>query len=161
MEKHFCMGLERKCLIVLACLFVCVPVSAMAGMMMEVSDLDLEDVSGQAGITLSMTTTVTAGSIAWGDSDGYMGTYTSQGWVVMSNVSSPQVILSNVTIDAGGNGTNAFLCINAGTTNVINGNMTIGALIIGTTSNLSAPTAGTIIMTGLGVQIGAAQIGAH
>lgn len=148
-----------KKMLVLAALLLMVPVSAMAGMT-AVSDVDLEGVTGQTGITITMAVTVQADSIAWGDSDGF-GTYTTAGWLVLSSVSTPAVNLSNVTIDCGSDGTDSILQINLGTSNLVEGNLTIGNVVIGTTSTASAPSIGEIRMTGLGVKTGAIQIKGH
>jgi hypothetical protein len=148
-----------KKLCILAALMLMVPVSAMAGMT-AVSDVDLEGVTGQTGITITMNVTVSADSIAWGDSDGF-GTYTTQGWLVLSSVTTPSVNLQNVTIDCGSDGTTALLQINLGTSNLIQGNLTIGSVVIGTTSNASTASIGEIRMTGLGVKTGAIQISGH
>jgi len=148
-----------KKLCILAALMLLVPVSAMAGMT-AVSDVDLEGVTGQTGITISMTVTVVADSMAWGDSDGF-GTYTSAGWLVLSSVSTPNVQLTNVTIDCGSDATNAFLQINVGNGNLIQGNLTIGNVVIGTTSSAATQSIGEVRMTGLGIKTGAIQISGH
>jgi len=149
-----------KKLVILAALLMLLPVSAMAGMS-AVSDTDLEEVTGQVGLTITMTVTVTASTIAWGDSDGFGPTYTSQGWVILSNVTTPNFQLTGVTIDAGSDNSSAYVCINTGATNIISGNMTIGALIIGTTGTATGASTGEIRMTGLGVQVGALIISGH
>jgi len=148
-----------KKLCVLAALMLLLPVSAMAGMT-AVSDVDLEGVTGQTGITITMNVTVSADSMAWGDSDGF-GTYTTAGWLVLSSVTTPSVNLTNVTIDCGSDGTNAILQINLGTSNLIQGNLTIGNVIIGTTSSATTESIGEVRMTGLGIKTGAIQIKGH
>jgi hypothetical protein len=131
----------------------------MAGMT-AVSDVDLEEVTGQTGITITMTVTVEATSMAWGDSDGF-GTYTTQGWVILSNVSMPSTNLDGVTIDCGSHGTTSILQIDVGTDNLIEGNLTIGNVIIGTTASASTESIGEIRMVGLGIKTGAIQIQGH
>jgi hypothetical protein len=148
-----------KKLLVLAAIMMLVPVSAMAGMT-AVSDVDLEGVTGQTGITISMTVTVQADSMAWGDSDGF-GTYCTQGWLILSTVSMPNVQLTNVTIDCGSDGSTSMLQINLGTSNLIQGNLTIGNVIIGTTANAVTQSIGEIRMTNLGIKTGAIQISGH
>jgi len=149
--------MKKLCL--LAALLVLLPVSAMAGMS-AVSDMDLEEVTGQTGITLTMAVTVTATSMAWGDSDGF-GTYSTAGWVILSSVTMPSVNLSNVTIDCGSDATTSILQIDLGTTNLIQGNLTIGNVIIGTTASATTQSLGEIRMVGLGVATGAIRISGH
>lgn len=148
-----------KKLALLAALLVFLPVTAMAGMS-AVSDVDLEGVTGQTGITITMNVTITASTIAWGDSDGF-GTYTSAGWVVLSDVTMPALNLSGVTIDVGSDGTDSVLQIDVGTGNLIQGTMIIGDVVIGTTSSASTESIGEIRVTGLGVKTGAIQIKGH
>jgi len=149
----------RSIFALVAVIAMLLPVSAMAGMT-ATSDLDMEEVTGQTGITITMAVTVDASSIAWGDSDGF-GSYTTAGWLVLSSVSTPTVNLSNVTIDCGSDGGNAILNINLGTTNLIQGNLTVGNVIIGTTASASTASIGEIRMTGLGIKTGAIQIKGH
>jgi len=149
--------MKKLCLV--AALLMLLPVSAIAGMS-AVSDVDLEEVTGQTGITITMNVTVTASSMAWGDSDGF-GTYSTQGWVVLSSVTMPSITLSGVTIDCGSDGTNSILQIDVGTGNLISGNLTIGNVIIGTTAASSTASIGEIRMVGLNVQTGAIRISGH
>jgi hypothetical protein len=135
------------------------PASAMAGMT-AVSDVDLEGVTGQTGITISMTVTVEAATIAWGDSDGF-GAYSTQGWVILRDVTQPNISLSNVTIDCGTSGAESVLQIDVGTSNLIEGTMIIGNVVIGSTANATTQSIGEIRMTGLGIKTGAIQIKGH
>jgi len=135
------------------------PAAAIAGMT-AASDMDLEEVTGQTGITITMNVTMSADSMAWGDSDGF-GTYSTAGWLVLSAVSTPSVNMQNVTIDCGSDGTTSILQINLGTSNLIQGNLTIGNVIIGTTASASTASIGEIRMTGLGVKTGAIQVKGH
>jgi len=148
--------MKKLCLLLALML---IPASAMAGMT-AVSDVDLEGVTGQTGITISMTVTVTASSLAWGDSDGF-GTYTTEGWVILSSVTMPNTSLTNVTIDVGSDGTTSILQIDVGSGNLIQGDMTIGSVIIGTTATASTESIGEIRMTGLGIKTGAIRIRGH
>jgi len=159
MVDHHQKGDHMKKLCILAALMLVLPVSAMAGMT-AVSDVDLEGVTGQTGITITMNVTVSADSMAWGDSDGF-GTYSTAGWLVLSAVTTPSVNLTNVTIDCGSDATTSILQIDLGTSNLIQGNLTIGNVIIGTTSNASTASIGEIRMTGLGIKTGAIQIKGH
>jgi len=149
--------MKKLCL--LAALMMILPVSAIAGMS-AVSDMDLEEVTGQTGITITMNVTVVATSMAWGDSDGF-GTYSTQGWVILSTVTMPAVNLQGVTIDCGSDGSLSILQIDVGTGNLIQGNLTIGAVIIGTTASATTQSIGEIRMVGLGVQTGAIRISGH
>jgi len=149
----------RRLGILAAVALMLLPASAMAGMT-AASDLDLEEVAGQTGITITMGMTVTADTMAWGDSDGF-GSYTTAGWLVLSTVSMPSVNLSNVTIDCGSDGTTSILQINLGTTNLIQGNLTIGNMIIGTTASATTQSVGELRMTNLGVKTGAIQLKGH
>jgi len=131
----------------------------MAGMT-AVSDFDLEEVTGQTGLTVTMNTTVTATSIAWGDSDGF-GTYSTAGWVILSSVTMPGISLQGVTIDCGSDGSTSLLQIDVGTGNLISGNLTIGNVIIGTTSTASTQSLGQVQMSGLGIKTGAIRMSGH
>jgi hypothetical protein len=149
--------MKKLCLLLALML---IPASAMASMS-AVSDVDLEEVTGQTGITIRMSVTVTATSIAWGDSDGFTG-YTTEGWVILSSVSMPTTNLDNVTIDCGSNAANqTYLQIDLGTDNLIEGDMTIGNVIIGTTASASTESIGEIRITGLGVKTGQIRIAGH
>jgi hypothetical protein len=148
--------MKKLCLLLALML---IPASAMAGMS-AVSDVDLEEVTGQTGITITMTVTVSATSVAWGDSDGF-GTYSTEGWVILSSIAMPSVNLDGVTIDVGSDGTDSILQIDVGTDNIIEGNLTIGDVIIGTTASASTESIGEIRMTGLGIKTGAIQIMGH
>jgi len=150
--------LSRLCVIA-ALVLLLLPGAAMAGMT-AVSDFDLEEVTGQTGITITMNVTVVATSMAWGDSDGF-GTYSTAGWVILSTVTMPAVNLQGVTIDCGSDGTTSILQIDVGTGNLIQGNLTVGAVIIGTTASASTQSTGEIRMVGLGVRTGAIQLKGH
>ena len=152
-------GKMRRLCVLAALIVMFLPALALAGMT-AVSDLDMGEVTGQTGITITMNVTVSADSMAWGDSDGF-GTYTTAGWLVLSSVTTPSVNLTNVTIDCGSDGTNAILQINLGTSNLIQGNLTIGNVIIGTTSSATTESIGEVRMTGLGIKTGAIQIKGH
>jgi hypothetical protein len=150
--------MKKLCLLA-ALALVLLPASAMAGMT-AVSDVDLEGVTGQTGITITMTVTVEATTMAWGDSDGF-GTYSTEGWVILSDVTMPNTNLDNVTIDCGSDGTTTILQIDVGNDNLIEGNLTIGDVVIGTTASASTESIGEIRMTGLGIKTGAIRIKGH
>jgi hypothetical protein len=148
----------KKLFILAALVLFLVPVSAMAGMSVA-SDTDLQDITGQTGVTISMNMNVTATGIAWGDSDGF-GTWTTQGWVVLQNVVLPTIALSGVTIDVGSQVGMSWLAI--GTTgNIITGDLTIGALVIGSSATSAGPSAGEIRIEGIGIGFGTIRIGGH
>jgi len=142
-----------------ALVLLLLPGVAMAGMT-AVSDMDLEEVTGQTGLTITMNVTVTATSIAWGDSDGF-GTYSTAGWVILSTVAMPSITLTGVTVDCGSNGTETILQIDMGTSNLISGDLTIGNVIIGTTATATTQSLGQVRMVGLGVRTGAIRMSGH
>jgi len=149
----------RKLSILAVLALMLLPASVMAGMT-AVSEMDLEEVSGQTGLTITMNVTVAADSMAWGDSDGF-GTYSTQGWLILSTVTMPSVNLQNVTIDCGSDGTTSILQINLGTGNLIGGNLTIGNTIIGTTATATTQSIGEVRMVNLGVKTGAIKLMGH
>jgi hypothetical protein len=150
----------KKLSILAVLLMVLAPVSAMAGMT-AASDMDMADVSGQTGITISMTMSVTATGFAWGDDDGFGATYTDPGWVVLSGLSLPTIALSGVTIDAGTSaaGTSRLQIGTVG--NIISGDLTIDAVVIGDGPAAVAPSIGEIRVTGIAVGFGNILIGGH
>lgn len=148
----------KKLCVLAALVLMLLPVSAMAGMQ-AASDTELSQVSGQTGITLDMNMSVTAGTVAWGDDNGF-ATYTTEGWVVLSGVTLPTISLSNVTIDVGGNTTTTYLAI--GTSgNVITGNLTIADVVIGSSATSTTPSAGEIRISGIGIAFGTIMISGH
>ncbi len=137
-----------------------VPAVAMAGMS-AVSDVDLEEVTGQTGITITMSTQINATAIAWGDDDG-LTSYTNEGWVILSAIALPAISLSGVTIDAGTDGSgDSVLAIDMGTGNLIAGDLTIGAVIIGSAATSTSESIGEIRATGLTVKTGLIKISGH
>ncbi|MDI6797184.1 MAG: hypothetical protein QMD09_09575 [Desulfatibacillaceae bacterium] len=148
----------KKLSILAILLLVLAPASAMAGMT-AASDMDLADVSGQTGITISMSMTVSATGFAWGDDDGFVG-YADDGWVILSNLSLPTIALSGVTIDAGTNAGVSRVQIGTGGP-IITGDMTIGAVIIGTGPTSIGPSLGEIRVTGISIGFGDILIGGH
>ncbi len=148
----------KKLLVLVALLLILAPVSAMAGMT-SASDVDLEEVTGQVGMTVDMNMSVTATSVAWGDSDGF-GTYTTAGWLVLSSVSLPSISLSGVVIDVGGTATTSYLSI-ATSGNLVTGNLTVGAIIIGSSATSSTESLGELRVTGVGVSFGTIRISGH
>lgn len=149
----------KKLCILAALLLVLAPISAMAGMS-AASDEDLQEVTGRVGITLSMTMNVTADVFAWGDDDGF-GTYTTDGWVILSGLSLPSITVNNLTIDAGTtSNSTSYLAI--GTTgNIISGDLTIGSLIIGSSATSTTESIGEVRVTGIGVSFNTILISGH
>jgi hypothetical protein len=151
----------KKLCILAALLLVLAPLTALAGMS-AVSNEDLQDVTGRVGITLSMTMNVTASSFAWGDDDGF-GTYTTDGWVILSGLSLPTIQITGITIDAGTTtGGTSYLCIgNPGGGNVVTGTLTIGDLIIGSTANSTTQSIGEVTVNGIGISFDSILISGH
>lgn len=148
----------KKLSILAILLLVLAPASAMAGMT-AASDMDLADISGQTGITINMSMSVTATGLAWGDDDGFSG-YGSDGWVILSNLSLPTIALSGVTIDAGTTGAASRVQIGTGGP-IITGNLTVGAIVIGSTSTAVSPSLGELRVTGISIGFGNILIGGH
>jgi hypothetical protein len=148
----------KKFCILAALVLLLAPISAMAGMSIA-SNEDLQDVTGQTGVTISMTMNVTATGVGWGDDDGFLG-YTTEGWVVLRNVSMPSISLSGVDIDVGGDGTTSYIAIST-YGNIITGNLTIGDLVIGSSATSTAPSAGEIRVQGIGIGFGTIRISGH
>ena len=149
----------KKLCVLAALILMLLPMSAMAGMQ-AASDTELSEVNGQTGITLTMSMSVTAGTVAWGDDNGF-ATYTTEGWVVLSGVTLPTIALNNVTIDVGGNTTTTYLAIGTGAGNVITGNLTIADVVIGSSATSTTPSAGEIRISGIGISFGTIMIAGH
>lgn len=151
----------KKFLVLAALILLLLPVSAMAGMT-SASDTDLEGVKGQTGITLSMSMSVTAGQVLWGDSDGFTATtaYTTQGWLILSSVTLPSIAVTDVSIDVGSSATTTYLGI-ATTGNIITGNLTVGAIVLGSTTTTTTPSLGELQVKSIGVSFGTIKISAH
>jgi hypothetical protein len=148
----------KKLCVLAALILMLLPVTAMAGMQ-AASDTELSEVSGQTGITIDMNMSVTAGTVAWGDDDGF-SPYTTEGWVVLVGLDLPTIALSNVTIDCGGNTTTSYLAI--GTSgNVITGSLTIADIVIGSTATSTGPSAGEVRISGIGISFGTIMISGH
>jgi hypothetical protein len=104
----------KKLLVLAAAILLFLPASAMAGMtafmdMDELSNSELADTTGQAGITLRTSLTIaTGGYIGWGDDDGCAGT---QGWLTLSSIWSSGIVLTDATIDVCTIGAESWLVI--------------------------------------------------
>lgn len=140
-------------------LLVVFPALAFGGMVLMDDEMEVENVTGQVGMTLDMSMTLSATAIAWGDSDGF-GTYTSAGWLIYSGVTLPTIAFSNTLIDLGNGGGTSYLAI--GTTgNVITGNLTIGSIIVGSSANSTTQSLGELRITGMAVNFGTIRISGH
>lgn len=148
----------RKSLFVLAALLL-VPIAALAGMT-AISDSELQDVEGQTGVTISMTLGVTATGMAWEDDDGF-GVCSTTGAVILSNMTMPNISLSNVNIDAGSCGGTSWLAIATGSGDIISGTMIIEDVLIGSAWNATDESLGKIVQTGIGISLGTIQIAGH
>jgi hypothetical protein len=120
--------------VVLAALLV-VPVAALAGMW-SITDSEMEDVTGQTGVTIDMSLQVTAGYIAYGD-DGVTATYTGPGFLTLAGMTvggatGGALNLTNLTVDAGSTGTTSALIIGLPT---LSGKIAFSALKLGSVAN--------------------------
>lgn len=140
-------------------LVIMVPVLALAGMKIA-SDEDMEAVQGQVGITITMNTTVSAGDISWEDKDGFTGG-ASTGAVVLSGVTTPNIAISNVIIDAGTTNSVSYLQIDTGVNNIISGDFVVNSIIVG--SGYAATTAdlGKLTIRNTKVSFGTIKISGH
>jgi hypothetical protein len=148
----------RKKLLIVAAALVLVPLMAWAGMT-AISDVELEEVDGQTGISISMSMTMSANQFAWEDNDGF-GATLSTGAVILSNVTLPAISLDGVDINAGTSGGSSYLSIDTGATDLISGDMTIGAVVIGSSWNATTPSLGKFVISGIGIKYGEILISA-
>ncbi len=151
--------MKKKTGICVLVFLVIFPALALAGMVMVDDEMELGDVTGQVGMTVDMTLSMTLTSLAWGDADGF-GTYTTAGWLIMSSVSMPQIQMNNVQIDLGKAGSTSYLSI-ATSGNLITGNLTIGSLVVGSSATSSTESLGEIRVTGMAVSFGTIRISGH
>lgn len=94
----------KKILVLAVIMLLVAPISAMAGMtafmdMDEMSDTELAATTGQTGITMNQTITITGGYIAWGDDNGCAGTTANRGWLTLENITASGLIMDGTTID--------------------------------------------------------------
>ena len=136
----------KKLLVVLAILMV--PVVAMAGMS-AMSKKDMSTIKGQTGITIETGLSVTVGSVAWGDADGF-GTFTTAGWLVLSGISMPNIHFGGL-LDVGGNATTSYLQLTTGTTPLVEGSMTIANIIVGDTATATTQSLGEVRVSNISV----------
>ncbi len=161
----------KKLLVLAAALLLLVPATAMAGMtafidMDELSNNELADTTGQAGITLTTTVQVlTGGYIAWGDDNGCAQTLgeTWNGWLSLSSIWSDGITLSEVLIDVCWDGTNNWLTIAVPAMTL---NQGVRAVRVGPTAALGGPdltaaSLGEIRISGLQLAAITLQIRGH
>lgn len=148
----------KKLLIVAALLLILAPVSAMAGMT-TASEKELEGVSGQVGMTVDMSMTVVASSVAWGDSDGF-STWNTQGWLILSNFSLPTIAISNLIIDVGTTGATSYLSLLT-SGNIVTGNLVVGSIIVGSAATSTTQSLGELRVNGIGVSFGRIMLSGH
>jgi hypothetical protein len=161
----------------IACLIL--PLSAMA--MTTIADNDLSTVTGQAGVSINidMSATISVGTLAWGDSDGFTG-YTNMGFVGMQGMTLTITMAGRtdgpfattaandvgylrnqpITIDVGANGVGAAL-VRIGiptlhvTISTLDTNIFVsgGALATGPSSTV-AQQLGEVYIAGLDLKLG-------
>lgn len=148
----------KKLLVVAAMLLLLAPVSAMAGMT-TASELELEGVTGQVGMTIDMSMSVVATDVAWGDSDGF-GTWTSAGWLRLRNVSLPTISVNGLVVDIGNGASTSYIAL-ATTGNLITGNLTIESIVVGSTATATTESLGELRVGGIGVSFGTIRIAGH
>ncbi|MBI5844265.1 MAG: hypothetical protein HZB23_06315 [Deltaproteobacteria bacterium] len=148
----------KKLLVIAAMLLLLAPVSAMAGMT-TASELELEDVTGQVGMTIDMSMNVVATDVAWGDSDGF-GTYTTAGWLRLRNVTLPTISINGLVVDQGTGAGVSYIAL-ATTGNLITGSLTIESVVVGSTATATTESLGELRVGGIGVSFGTIRISGH
>lgn len=149
----------RKKLLCLAAALVLVPFMAWAGMT-AVSDVELEEIDGQTGISIDATMSTTATMMSWEDDDGFSGA-TSTGAVILSGMTLPNISLSNVVIDVGTTAGTSYLAIATGNSNIISGDMTIQDIVIGSNDGATTESLGLFQVQGIGMGFGTIKISGH
>ena len=148
----------KKLLVIAALLLLLAPVSALAGMT-SASEIEMEDVTGQVGMTIDMSMSVVATDVAWGDSDGF-GTYTTAGWLHLRNVTLPTISVNGLVVDQGTGGTVSYIAL-ATTGNLITGSLTIQSVVVGNTATATTESLGELRVGGIGVSFGTIRISGH
>lgn len=151
--------MKRSTGISVAIMLVIFPALALGGMVLVDDEMEFEDVTGQVGMTVDMTMTLRAGTVAWGDSDGF-GTYTTAAWLVYSGVTLPTMALNNVVVDIGRGGTTSYVAL-ATTGNLITGDLTIQSIIVGSSATSTTQSLGELRILGMGVSFGTIRISGH
>lgn len=140
-------------------MLVVFPALALGGMVLVDDEMEFEDVTGQTGVTVNMTMTISAGDIAWGDSDGFSGA-TTQGWLIFRGVTLPTISLSNMVVDAGTSGSTSYIAL-ATTGNLITGNLTISSIVVGSTATATTQSLGELRIANMAVSFGTIRISGH
>jgi hypothetical protein len=155
----------KKLLVLAAVLLLLAPATAMAGMtafmdMDELSNNELADTTGQAGITLRASLTiVTGGYIGWGDDDGCTTTVatTAQGWLTLSSIWSTGINLTDVTVDVCSDGTQSWLTIGVPTMTL---NQGVRAIKVGSQINTDS-SLGELQIVNLSIAAVTLQVRGH
>jgi len=151
--------MKRTTGIIAVSLLIILPALAFSGMVLVDDEMEIEGVTGQVGLTVDMSLSMSATGIAWGDSDGFTG-YTSPGWLIYRNVVLPTIAMSNVVIDVGRATTTSYIAI-ATTGNLITGDLTIGSIVVGSSATSTTESLGELRITGMAVSFGTIRISGH
>ena len=158
--------------------FAVLPMSVMA--MQTITDNELSAVTGQAGVSINvdLTTNLTIGTLAWGDSDGFTG-YANAGYVGLTGLTLTAHISGRsdgafaptsttnlgyffnkpITIDVGTNTSGATLVkIGLPTFQIVVGNLSTNVFLSGVTAGAPTSTAaqvlGSLYIGGMTVLLG-------
>ncbi|MEW5733783.1 MAG: DUF6160 family protein [Thermodesulfobacteriota bacterium] len=137
----------------IAAALVMVPAVVMAGMS-AVSQKELGEVQGQTGVTLQITAlNVVANTVAWGDDNGF-APYTTAGWAILGGVDLPNVHIGGL-FDVGGNTTTTyFLWTKPTTIPLLEGNLTVADIILGSSATSTTPSLGELRVNSLVLDVG-------
>ncbi|MFP4476541.1 MAG: DUF6160 family protein [Desulfatibacillaceae bacterium] len=154
--------MKKGLLIIALAALLALPMSAMAGMW-SITENEMEDVTGQAGITIDMAVQVTSGYIAYGDADGdATGTYDTEGFFTLSGMAlndgaGGAMDLSGLTIDVGTNAGTSALVIGLPS---ISGEVSFDDILLGATAD-SGDSLGSLTLGDLGTSSSTITITAH
>ncbi|MFP4476543.1 MAG: DUF6160 family protein [Desulfatibacillaceae bacterium] len=157
--------MKKGLLIIVLAALLALPMSAMAGMW-SITENEMEDVTGQAGITIDMAVQVTSGYVAYGDDDGDDGgTYASAGFFTLSGMkindgaATPGALdLSGLTIDVGTNASSeSALVIGLPS---ISGQVSFDDILLGDSAN-GGTSLGSLTLGDLGTAESTITITAH
>lgn len=107
--------MQKGLLIIALATLLVLPMTALAGMW-SVTEDEMENVTGQTGISIDLSFRVTSGYLAYGDSDGGTG-YTSPGFFTLSGMrientaGTGNMSLTGLTIDVGSSGATGAIVI--------------------------------------------------
>lgn len=153
--------MKKGLLVIALAALLALPLAAVAGMW-SITDNEMEDVTGQAGITIDMTMEVTAGYVAYGDDDG-SGAYSTGGFFTLSGMTinnggaGTGMNLSGLTIDVGNNGTDTALIIGLPS---ISGDIGFSSLKLGTAAD-TGNSLGSLTIGDLATSASTIYIKAH